>query len=107
VPDNAPRSLPTSGRFASVGGVRRYDAGPGVIALPCGYAAIESHEHGLPSGVDGHRASDAPKSTTSKWTALTFLLGPRRITRHMAKIAATLADELGPPFRGRSSHRAT
>jgi hypothetical protein len=46
---------------------------------------------------------------TSKWTALTFLLGPRRITRHMAKIAATLADELGriePPADVEAEHNA-
>jgi hypothetical protein len=46
---------------------------------------------------------------TSKWTALTFLLGPRRITRHMAKIAATLADELAriePPADVEAEHDA-
>ena len=46
---------------------------------------------------------------TSKWTALTFLLGPRRITRHMAKIAATFADELGriePPADVEAEHNA-
>jgi hypothetical protein len=46
---------------------------------------------------------------TSKWTALTFLLGPRRITRHMAKIAETLADELSrvePPADVEAEHNA-
>jgi hypothetical protein len=46
---------------------------------------------------------------TSKWTALTFLLGPRRIARHLGKIAAAVADELDriePPADVEAEHNA-
>ena len=46
---------------------------------------------------------------SSKRTALSLLLGPRRITRHLAKIAATVADELGriePPADVEAEHTA-
>jgi hypothetical protein len=46
---------------------------------------------------------------SSKRTALTLLLGPRRITRHLARIAATVADELGciePPAGVEAEHEA-
>ena len=46
---------------------------------------------------------------TSKWTNLTFVLGPRRITRYLARSARTVADELDhidPPAEVAAEHFA-
>jgi hypothetical protein len=50
-----------------------------------------------------------PNQLTSWWTALTFLLGPRRLTRYLARIAATMSDELAridPPAEVAAEHLA-
>jgi hypothetical protein len=50
-----------------------------------------------------------PKKMTRRWTTLTFVLGPRRITRYLAKNARTVADELGriePPAEVAAEHFA-
>jgi hypothetical protein len=46
---------------------------------------------------------------TSKWPNLTFVLGPRRITRYLARSARTVADELDhiePPAEVAAEHFA-
>jgi len=50
-----------------------------------------------------------PKRLTHTWTTLTFVLGPRRITRYLARSARTVADELArlePPADVAAEHFA-
>jgi hypothetical protein len=50
-----------------------------------------------------------PNQVKSTLTAVTFLLGPRRITRYLARIARTVADELAridPPADAAAEHAA-
>jgi hypothetical protein len=50
-----------------------------------------------------------PNGVRSTLTALTFLFGPRRITRYLARRARAVADELGcidPPVDAAAEHAA-